>query len=126
MLDPIETLQRMMPEIAAQRPDAVLVAGHMGLTRRDDFANRIGALTQAFPQLAVCLGGHTHQNHPGEMINGVLYTQADHFGIHAGKVDLTFDRATRRLVHRDAVTVEMNDTVCARSARAAPCPAGAG
>ncbi len=111
VLDPIETLQRILPEVAAQKPDAVLVAGHMGLTRRDDFANRIGALTQAFPQLTACLGGHTHQNHPGEIINNVLYTQADHFGIHAGKLDLTFDRATRRLVRREAATVEMNHTI---------------
>jgi 2',3'-cyclic-nucleotide 2'-phosphodiesterase/3'-nucleotidase len=107
VLDPIETLQRLMPEVAAQKPDAVILAGHMGLTRRDDFANRIGALTQAFPLLTVCVGGHTHQNHPGEISNGVLYTQADHFGIHAGKVELTFDRASRRLVNRTAVTVEM-------------------
>jgi 2',3'-cyclic-nucleotide 2'-phosphodiesterase/3'-nucleotidase len=111
VLDPLETVQRLMPEVAAQRPDAIILAGHMGITRRDDFANRIGALTQAFPQLAVCLGGHTHQDHPGETINNVLYTQADHFGIHAGKVDLTFDRATRRLVHRAATTVEMNHSV---------------
>jgi 2',3'-cyclic-nucleotide 2'-phosphodiesterase (5'-nucleotidase family) len=111
VLDPIEALQRLMPEVAAQKPDAVIVAGHMGLTRRDDFANRIGALTQAFPQLSVCIGGHTHQNHPGEISNGVLYTQADHFGIHAGKVELIFDRASRRLVNRTATTVEMNHGV---------------
>jgi 2',3'-cyclic-nucleotide 2'-phosphodiesterase (5'-nucleotidase family) len=111
VLDPIETLQRLMPEVAAQKPDAVILLGHMGLTRRDDFANRIGALTQAFPQLTVCIGGHTHQNHPGEISNGVLYTQADHFGIHAGKVELTFDRASRRLVQRAATTVEMNQGV---------------
>jgi len=111
VLDPIETLQRLMPEVAAQKPDAIIVAGHMGLTRRDDFANRIGALTQAFPQLTVCIGGHTHQNHPGETINGVLYTQADHFGIHAGRVDLAFDRASRRLVNRSALTLEMNHAV---------------
>jgi 2',3'-cyclic-nucleotide 2'-phosphodiesterase/3'-nucleotidase len=111
VLDPIETLQRFMPEVAAQKPDAIIVAGHMGLTRRDDFANRIGALTQAFPQLTVCIGGHTHQNHPGEISNGVLYTQADHFGIHAGKVELAFDRASRRLVNRSALTVEMDHTI---------------
>jgi 2',3'-cyclic-nucleotide 2'-phosphodiesterase (5'-nucleotidase family) len=99
------------PEIAAAKPDAVVIAGHMGLTRRDDFANRIGALTAAFPELTVCIGGHTHQDHPGEIINNVLYTQADHFGIHAGKVDLTFDRNTRQLVRREAVTVEMNRSI---------------
>ena len=83
----------------------------MGFTRRDDFANRIGALTAAFPQLTTCIGGHTHQDHPGEIVNNVLYTQADHFGIHAGKVDLTFDRATRQLVRRESLTVEMNHGV---------------
>jgi 2',3'-cyclic-nucleotide 2'-phosphodiesterase (5'-nucleotidase family) len=41
----------------------------------------------------------------------VLYTQADHFGIHAGKLDLTFDRHSRQLVRREAVTVEMNHTI---------------
>jgi 2',3'-cyclic-nucleotide 2'-phosphodiesterase (5'-nucleotidase family) len=111
VLDPIETLQRLAPEIAMQKPDAVILAGHMGLKRQDDFANRIGALTRAFPQLTACIGGHTHQNHPGEIINNVLYTQANHFGIHAGKVDLTFDRNTRRLVRREALTVEMNHAV---------------
>jgi 2',3'-cyclic-nucleotide 2'-phosphodiesterase (5'-nucleotidase family) len=101
----------MLRDVAALGPDAILLAGHMGLKRRDDDANRIGALTREFPQLAVCLGGHTHQNHPGEIVNGVLYTQADHFGIYAGKVDLTFDRATRRLLRREAATVPMDHSV---------------
>jgi 2',3'-cyclic-nucleotide 2'-phosphodiesterase (5'-nucleotidase family) len=83
----------------------------MGLTRRDDYANRIGALTREFPQLAVCLGGHTHRNHSSETVNHVLYTQADHYGIHAGKVDLVFDRATRRLLRREACTVRMDHQI---------------
>ncbi len=107
-LDPLETLHALLLEVGAQRPDAIILAGHMGLKRRDDFANRVGELTRASPQLTVCLGGHTHQNKPSEMINGVLYTQADHYGIYAGKVDLTFDLATRRLLHRAAVTVHMD------------------
>ena len=108
VLDPLESLRRLVPEVATLKPDAIILAGHMGLTRRDDYANRIGALTQEFPQLTVCLGGHTHQNHTGETINGVLYTQADHFGIHAGRVDLTFDRTTRRMLRRSAQTVLMD------------------
>jgi 2',3'-cyclic-nucleotide 2'-phosphodiesterase/3'-nucleotidase len=110
-LDPVESLRALLREVAAMRPDAIVLAGHMGLKRRDDDANRIGALTREFPQLAVCLGGHTHQNHPGELVNKVLYTQADHFGIYAGKVDLTFDCATRRLLRREAVTVAMDNTI---------------
>ena len=111
MLDPVESLRSLLREVAAHRPDAILLAGHMGLTRRDDYANRVGALTSEFPQLVAFLGGHTHQNHSSETVNNVLYTQADHYGIYAGKVDLTFDRASRKLVRREAVTVHMDHQV---------------
>jgi 2',3'-cyclic-nucleotide 2'-phosphodiesterase/3'-nucleotidase len=107
-LDPIETLRDLLHEVAALRPDAVVVAGHMGLTRRDDYANQVGELTRQFPELTAFLGGHTHQDHPAEWVNGVLYTQADHFGIHAGKLDLKFDRGNRRLLAREATTVLMD------------------
>jgi 5'-nucleotidase / UDP-sugar diphosphatase len=111
VLDPVEALRALLREVSAQRPDAILLAGHMGLTRRDDYANRVGALTREFPQLVACLGGHTHQNHSSETVNNVLYTQADHYGIYAGKVDLTFDRASRRLLRREAVTVRMDHSI---------------
>ena len=110
-LDPVESLRGILRELAALRPDAIVLAGHMGLTRRDDYANQIGALTREFPQLAACLGGHTHQNHASEWINGVLYTQADHYGIYAGKLDLTFDRSTRKLLARSAGTVAMDHQI---------------
>jgi 5'-nucleotidase / UDP-sugar diphosphatase len=108
VLDPVETFRALLREVSAQRPDAILLAGHMGLTRRDDYANRVGALTREFPQLVAYLGGHTHQNHSSETVNDVLYTQADHYGIYVGKVDLTFDRSSRRLLRREAVTVRMD------------------
>ena len=111
VLDPVETLRKLLREVSAGKPDAILLAGHMGLTRRDDYADRVGALTAEFPQLVVFLGGHTHQNHSSETVNNVLYTQADHYGIYAGKVDLTFDRASRRLLRREAVTVQMDHQV---------------
>ncbi len=111
VLDPIESLRGLLREVAAQKPDAILLAGHMGLTRIDDDSNRVGALTREFPQLTAYLGGHTHQNHSSLVVNNVLYTQADHYGIYAGKIDLTFDRATRRLLHRAAVTVRMDRQV---------------
>jgi 5'-nucleotidase / UDP-sugar diphosphatase len=111
MLDPVETLRGLLREVSSLKPDAILVAGHMGLKRSDDYANRVGALTQEFPQLVVYIGGHTHQNQPSEMVNNVLYTQADHFGIYAGKVDLTFDCNSRGLLHRQAVTVQMDKQI---------------
>jgi 2',3'-cyclic-nucleotide 2'-phosphodiesterase (5'-nucleotidase family) len=32
-----------------------------------------------------------------------LFTQADHFGIHVGRVDLLFDRNSKKVLHREAV-----------------------
>ena len=109
--DPLPALAAQLQRLAEQKPDAIILAGHMGLVRRDDYANQVGTLTRAFPQLTVCLGGHTHQDRASEHINGVLYTQADHYGIYAGKVDLTFDRATRRLLASEAQTVHMDATI---------------
>ena len=110
-LDPVQSLRRLIGEVAALKPDAIVLAGHMGLIRRDDEANQIGALTREFPQLTAVLGGHTHQNHSSEWINGVLYTQADHYGIYAGKLDLVFDRTARKLLARNATTILMDHQV---------------
>jgi 2',3'-cyclic-nucleotide 2'-phosphodiesterase (5'-nucleotidase family) len=78
----------------------------MGLKTRtggDDFANNVMSLTSEFPEAAVFIAGHTHQAIPSRMTNGVLLTQADHFGIHVGRVDLVFDRASKKLLDRRAV-----------------------
>jgi 2',3'-cyclic-nucleotide 2'-phosphodiesterase (5'-nucleotidase family) len=60
------------------------------------------ALTSEFPEVSVFIAGHTHQAIPSRLVNGALFTQADHFGIHVGRVDLVFDRSSRKLLHRDA------------------------
>ncbi len=109
-LDPIESLRNLLREVKTLKPDAIVLAGHMGLTREDNYANQVGALTRQFPELTVYLGGHTHQNYSSEMAHNVLYTQADHYGIYAGKVDLTFDPITRQLLKREAITVHMDNT----------------
>jgi hypothetical protein len=41
----------------------------------------------------------------------VLFTQADHFGIHVGRVDLLFDRKSRRLLHREATCDLMDNRI---------------
>jgi 2',3'-cyclic-nucleotide 2'-phosphodiesterase (5'-nucleotidase family) len=88
-----------------------VLSGHMGLKPRtggDDFANNVTALTSEFPEVAAFIAGHTHQQVPSRLANGVLLTQADHFGIHVGRVDLLFDRNSKQLLHREA-TCELMD-----------------
>src|SRR5436305_13571174 len=103
---PVEYVRRATAKARSEGADAIVLAGHMGLKPRsggDDFANTVMALTWEFPEAAVVIAGHTHQAIPSRLTNGVLFTQADHFGIHVGRVDLLFDRNSKKLLRRDAM-----------------------
>jgi 5'-nucleotidase / UDP-sugar diphosphatase len=108
---PIEPTRRALRAARAAGADAVILAGHMGLKERtggDDFANRVISLTSEFPEAAVFIAGHTHQDISSRLTNGIVLTQADHFGIHVGRVNLLFDRSTRKLIHQEARTELMD------------------
>src|SRR5436305_9710223 len=109
---PVEPVRRAIASAKSEGADAVVLTGHMGLKPRsggDDFANTIMALTSEFPETAVFIAGHTHQIIPTRITNGVLFTQADHFGIHVGRVDLLFDRNSKKLLHREAMCELMDN-----------------
>ncbi|MDQ3200255.1 MAG: bifunctional metallophosphatase/5'-nucleotidase [Verrucomicrobiota bacterium] len=108
---PFEPTRRAIRQARAGGADAIVLAGHMGLKERtggDDFANRVMSLTAEFPEVPVFIAGHTHQGISSRLTNGVILTQADHFGIHVGKVDLIFDRATKKLLHQEAFIERMD------------------
>lgn len=102
---PVASVRRAIVRATGEGANAIVLCGHMGLKARtggDDFANNVSALTVEFPGTSVFIAGHTHQAIPNRVVNGVLFTQADHFGIHAGRVDLTFDRHSKKLLGRQA------------------------
>jgi 5'-nucleotidase / UDP-sugar diphosphatase len=108
---PLEPVRRAIAKAMSEGADTIVLTGHMGLKPRtggDDFANRVMALTSEFPNVAVFIAGHTHQTISSRLTNGVLLTQADHFGIHVGRVDLLFDRNSKKLLGREA-TCELMD-----------------
>ena len=108
---PVEPARRAIRRAHAAGADLVIIAGHMGLKERtagDDFANHVMSLTSEFPEAAVFIAGHTHQDISSRLTNGVVLTQADHFGIHVGRVDLLFDPGSRRLIHAEARTELMD------------------
>jgi 2',3'-cyclic-nucleotide 2'-phosphodiesterase (5'-nucleotidase family) len=113
-LNPVEPVRRAIAKAKSQGVNAIVLAGHMGLKLRsggDDFANTVMSLTSEFPEVAVFIAGHTHQLVPSRLTNGALLTQADHFGIYAGRVDLTFDRESKTLLNRQARCVLMNSRI---------------
>src|SRR6184192_3873192 len=109
---PVEPVRRAITRAKRGGANAIVLTGHMGLKTRtggDDFANTVMALTSEFPEVAVFIAGHTHQDVPSRLTNGVLFTQADHFGIHVGRVDLLFDRNSKKLLRRDAMCELMDN-----------------
>ena len=110
----VEPVRRAITKAKSDGADAIVLAGHMGLKPRtggDDFANNVFALTSEFPEVPAFIAGHTHQTIPSRLTNGVLLTQSDHFGIHVGRLDLTFDRASKKLLDREAGCELMNNRV---------------
>jgi 5'-nucleotidase / UDP-sugar diphosphatase len=109
---PVEPVRRAIAKAKSEGANAIVLTGHMGLKPRtggDDFANTVMALTSEFADVAVFIAGHTHQDIPSRLTNGVLFTQADHFGIHVGRVDLLFDRNSKKLLHREAICELMDN-----------------
>jgi len=109
---PVESVRRAIARAKSEGADAIVLTGHMGLKLRtggDDFANAVMALTSEFPEVAAFIAGHTHQAIPSRLTNGVLFTQADHFGIHVGRVDLLFDRNSKKLLDREAICELMDN-----------------
>ncbi len=103
----VETLQALMPEIHALKPDVLIVAVHQGFKYQgDDFANEIRAIASAFPEIDVLLGGHTHLPVEDMRINGVLYSQAGYHGIWLGRVDLVYDTVAGKVIEK-AGTLEL-------------------
>ncbi len=112
--NPIEPVRHSIATAKSLGASAIVLAGHMGLKERtggDDFANRVMALTAEFPEAAVFIAGHTHQDIPSRLTNKALFTQADHFGVHVGRVDLLFDRNSRKLLHQTARTELMDQRI---------------
>src|SRR5215475_7384231 len=109
---PVESVRSAIAKAKGESAHAIVLTGHMGLKPRtggDDFANTEMALTSEFPDVAVFIAGHTHQDIPSRLTNGVLFTQADHFGIHLGRVDLLFDRNSKKLLRREAICELMDN-----------------
>ncbi len=106
--DPSVSLKESIAEARAAKADAIVVMGHMGFRKDDDFANPIRQILQQNTDVDVFLAGHTHQDQPSWEIGTVLCTQASYYGINCGRVDLTFDQTTRKLIKRQAQTMLMD------------------
>ncbi len=112
--DPVGALRMTLRQVEAAKPDAIILGTHMGIRpgmTGDDTANRLFAIAEAFPQIDAILGGHTHRDQPNQRVGRIPYTQANYFGIHVGRLDLVFDRDSRKLVQVQPMTSYMDGSV---------------
>jgi 2',3'-cyclic-nucleotide 2'-phosphodiesterase (5'-nucleotidase family) len=107
--DPAVALKASVAAARDAKADAVVVLGHMGWRFTDDYANPVRGILRDAPGVDVYLAGHSHQDQPSWTLHDVLCSQASYHGIHCGRVDLTFDLESRRLVNRRAFTLLMDD-----------------
>ena len=106
-----------------ERVDVVVIAMHMGLEEdlrtgeinpgQVPSENRAVAITKQVPGVDVIFMGHTHRDVPALSLNGVLLTQANHWGRHLARADLYLQKEVDRwqVYAKSARTIPVDDKV---------------
>ena len=122
--EPVAEARKWVPILREQeKVDIVAIAMHMGLEedlRTGDVnpgqmphENQAIAIAKEVAGVDVIFMGHTHREVPSLYINGVLLTQANHWGRHLARADLYLQRAGSgwRLYAKSARTLAADDRV---------------
>ncbi len=108
---------------ARERVDIVVVAMHMGLGEdlrtgekspgQVPHENEAVTIAKTVPGIDVIFMGHTHREVPSLFINGVLLTQANHWGRHLARADVYLQKtpAGWRVYAKSSRTVAVDDRV---------------
>lgn len=111
--DSVDALRRIMPAVRAVRPDIMVLLIHQGLPEfKDDHANELLAITQAFPEWDVIIGGHTHKVIPGTRVNKTLFLQAGYYANWLGRIDITYDNVSRSVTDITSSVIEIGTNWC--------------
>ena len=122
--EPVPEARKWVPILRQQeKVDVVVIAMHMGLgedLRTGEVSpgqipheNEAISIAKEVPGVDVIFMGHTHRDVPSTYINGVLLTQANHWGRHLARADLYLQRAGTgwRMYAKSARTIPADDRV---------------
>ncbi len=122
--EPVSEARKWVAMLREQeRADVVVIAMHMGLEEdlrtgeinpgQAPNENRAVAIAKQVPGVDVIFMGHTHRDTPSLYLNGVLLTQANHWGRHLARADLYLDREGDRwrVYAKSARTIPVDDKV---------------
>jgi len=111
LTETVPALKKSIAQAKSAKADAIVVLGHFGHRKEDDFANPLRETLARAPGVDAFIAGHTHVHLPSLQIGETLFTQANYFGINCGKLDLTFDLNSRKLVSKTAATEYMDGRI---------------
>ncbi len=122
--EPVSEARKWVPILRDQeKVDVVVIAMHMGLgedLRTGEVSpgqipheNEAISIAKEVPGVDVIFMGHTHRDVPAVYINGVLLTQANHWGRHLARADLYLQKAGEgwRMYAKSARTIPADDRV---------------
>ena len=122
--EPLPEAKKWVPVLRdKERADVVVIAMHMGV--EEDLRtgqlnpgsvlneNQAVTIARQVPGVDVIFMGHTHRDVPDLFVNGVLLTQANHWGRHLARADLYLDKVGDRwrMAARSARTIPVDDKV---------------
>jgi len=122
--EPLPEAKKWVPVLRdKERADVVIIAMHMGV--EEDLRtgqlnpgsvlneNQAVTIARQVPGVDVIFMGHTHRDVPDLFVNGVLLTQANHWGRHLARADLYLDKVGERwrMAARSARSIPVDDKV---------------
>lgn len=122
--EPLIEAKKWVPILRGkERADVVVIAMHMGI--EEDLRtgeinpgqvkneNQAVTIAKQVPGVDLIFMGHTHRDIPAVIVNGVLLTQANHWGRHLARADLYMqnDAGRWRIYARAARTIPVDDKV---------------
>jgi 2',3'-cyclic-nucleotide 2'-phosphodiesterase/3'-nucleotidase len=122
--EPLVEARKWVPVLRDQeKVDVVVIAMHMGLEEdlrtgevspgQVPHENEAILIAKEVPGVDVIFMGHTHRDVPSLYINGVLLTQANHWGRHLARADLYLQKVGSgwRMYAKSARTIPADDRV---------------
>ncbi len=122
--EPLAEARKWVPILRGkERADIVVVAMHMGI--EEDLRtgqlnpghvlneNRAVAIAKGVPGIDLIFMGHTHREIPSLYVNGVLLSQANHWGRHLARADFYLDKVGPkwRVYSKGARTIAADEKV---------------